>query len=42
MGEKRNAYKTMVGKPKRRDNWEDKDIDGYKILKWLLDRIEWY
>jgi hypothetical protein len=42
MGETRNAYRILVGKPegKRplgtpRHRWMD-------ILKWILDRMEWY
>jgi hypothetical protein len=39
MGEKRNAYRILVGKPEGRDHW-----DNIKILKWILDRqdgMEW-
>jgi hypothetical protein len=35
-GEKRNAYTILVGKP--RDHWEDQDVDGWTILKWILER----
>jgi hypothetical protein len=43
MGEWRNAYRILVGKPdgKRplgRDHWEDQDVDGWTILKWILER----
>jgi hypothetical protein len=24
---------------KERDHWEDEDVDGCVILKWILDRI---
>jgi hypothetical protein len=37
MGAKRNAYRIA-----RRDHWEDQDKGGWTILKWILDRIEWY
>jgi hypothetical protein len=33
MGEKRNAYRILVGKPEGRDDWEDQDIGGWTILK---------
>jgi hypothetical protein len=23
---------------KERDHWEDQDVDGWTILKWILDR----
>jgi hypothetical protein len=35
MGEKRNAYRILVGKP---DHWEDQDIGRRTILKWILER----
>jgi hypothetical protein len=38
MGEKRNAYRILVGKPEGRDHWEDQDVDGWTILKWILER----
>jgi hypothetical protein len=31
-GEKRNAYRILVGKP------EGSDVGGWKILKWILER----
>jgi hypothetical protein len=37
MGEKRNAYKLLVGKPEG-DHLEDLDIDGKKILKLILKK----
>jgi hypothetical protein len=36
--EKRNAYRILVGKPKERDHWEDKNVGGWAILKWVLER----
>jgi hypothetical protein len=32
-GEKRNAYRILVGKP---DHQEDQDIGGWTILKWIF------
>jgi hypothetical protein len=28
MGEKRNAYRILMGKPEEKDNWEDQDVGG--------------
>jgi hypothetical protein len=28
MGEKRNTYRVLVGKPEERDQWEDLDVRG--------------
>jgi hypothetical protein len=36
MGEKRNAYRMMVGKPKESDHWEGQGVGGWTILKWIL------
>jgi hypothetical protein len=33
MGEKRNAYRILVGNPEEKDHWEDRDVDGWTILK---------
>jgi hypothetical protein len=35
MGERRNAYRW--GSQKVRDHWEDLDIGGWTILKWILE-----
>jgi hypothetical protein len=40
-GERRNAYRILVGNPERK---EDLDIDGRITLKWILERqdeVEW-
>jgi hypothetical protein len=39
MGENRNAYKVSVG-VSRRDHWEDKDVGGRIIIKWILKRYD--
>jgi hypothetical protein len=38
MGEKRNAYRILVGKPEGKNHWENQDVDGWTILKWILER----
>jgi hypothetical protein len=39
MGEKRNAYWILVGKPEgERDHCEHQHVDGWTILKWILER----
>jgi hypothetical protein len=25
-----------------KDHWEDQDVGGWIILKWILDTMEWY
>jgi hypothetical protein len=37
-GERSNAYRISVGKPEGKDHWEDQDVDGWTILKWILER----
>jgi hypothetical protein len=37
VGEKRNAYRILVGEPVR-DHSEDLDEGGMIILKWILDK----
>jgi hypothetical protein len=36
--ENRNAYRILVGKPEEIDHWEDQDVGGWTILKWILER----
>jgi hypothetical protein len=38
MGEKRNAYRIWWESQKERDHCEDQDVDGWTILKWILER----
>jgi hypothetical protein len=38
MGERRNAYRILVGKPEGKNHWEDQDVDGWTILKRILER----
>jgi hypothetical protein len=35
-----NPYRILVGKPERRDHWDDKGVDGWTILKWKLEILE--
>jgi hypothetical protein len=37
MGEKRNAYRILVGNPEGKRP-QDQDIGGWTILKWILER----
>jgi hypothetical protein len=38
MGKKRNAYRILVGNlQKERNHWEDQDVGGWTILKWILE-----
>jgi hypothetical protein len=32
-----NAYRSQ----EERDHYEEKDVGGWIILKWVLDRMEW-
>jgi hypothetical protein len=36
--EERNAYRVLVGKPEGSNHWEDQGVDGWTILKWILER----
>jgi hypothetical protein len=38
MREKRNAYRILVRKPEGKNHLEDQDVDGWIILKWILER----
>jgi hypothetical protein len=38
MGEKRNAYGILVEIQKERDHWEDQDVGGWTIFKFILER----
>jgi hypothetical protein len=34
---KQTAYWVVVGKPKERDHFEDLDVGGRMIIKWMLE-----
>jgi len=38
MGDMRNAYKILVGKPKGKILAEDLGVDGKIILEWILEK----
>jgi hypothetical protein len=38
MREKRNACRILVESQKESDHWEDQDIVGWTILKFILER----
>jgi hypothetical protein len=38
MGEKRNMYRLLVGKPEGRRDSKDRDVDGRITLRWILLR----
>jgi hypothetical protein len=40
MGEKRNAYRILVGKPERKRQLENLDVDGRIILRRILERLD--
>jgi hypothetical protein len=39
MGERRGAYRALVGKPEGRNHLEDRGVDGRIILKWIFERL---
>jgi hypothetical protein len=41
MGERRRAYRVLVGKPGRKNRLEDTDVDGRVILRWNFKKGMW-
>jgi hypothetical protein len=39
MGEGRNVYRVLVGKPKEKDHFKDQGVDGRMGSKWTLGRL---
>jgi hypothetical protein len=40
MGERRGAFRALVGKPEGRNHLEDPGVDGRIILKWIFERLD--
>jgi hypothetical protein len=38
MGEKRSSYKILLESQKERDHWEDQNVGGWTIAKWIIER----
>jgi hypothetical protein len=41
LGEERNVYKVLVGKPKERDHWKNQGVGGKMASEWILGRLAW-
>jgi hypothetical protein len=40
IGEDRGVHRALVGKPEKRGHWEDQDLDGRIILRWIFRKLE--
>jgi len=40
MGEERELYRFLVGKPEGKSHWGDLDVDGWIILGWIFRRLD--
>jgi hypothetical protein len=38
-GERKGAYRALVGKLRKGDHFEDPVLDGWIILKWVFERL---
>ena len=44
MGERRDVYRVLLGKPERIDHLKDSGVDGRIILRWIFrmwDGVAW-
>jgi hypothetical protein len=39
MGERREVFRVLVGKPGVRDNFGDPGVDGRIILRWIFQEV---
>jgi hypothetical protein len=39
MGERRSAYRALVGNLREEDHLEDPDLKGKIIIKWIFERL---
>ena len=46
MGERRGAFRVLVGKLEGRNHLKDQGVDGRMILKWILEKwdggMDWF
>ena len=40
MGERRGAYRALVGKLEGRNHLKDPGVEGRIILKWIFERLD--
>jgi hypothetical protein len=40
MGQEIGVHRVLVGKPEERCHWEDPDVDGRIILRWIFRKLE--
>jgi hypothetical protein len=40
IGEKRNLCRMLMGKPEGKNHWEDQNVGGWAILKWIFERYD--
>jgi len=40
IGERRGAYRVLLGRPRKRDHFESLELNGRIILKWVLNKLD--